>query len=56
MIVHAILFLLSAMLAAFALLYFVLFVKERKRKLIDYDPAYEKIRGKNYPPPYPNGW
>jgi len=56
MILYVILVLLSVIIAPFVALYFFMFVKERKRKILAYDPAYERVRGKNYPPPYPNGW
>ena len=56
MIVHVILFLLAGSATLFALLYAMIFVRWKKRAPIAYDPEYEKIRAKNYPPPYPNGW
>lgn len=34
----------------------MIFIKGKKRKRLEFDDAYEKIRGKNYPPSYPNGW
>ena len=56
MIFNALLFLAALVFLFFAVIYVLMFVVERKRKRIEFDPAYEKERGKNYPPSYPNGW
>jgi cholesterol 7-dehydrogenase len=37
-------------------LYMQVFVFGKKRERIAYDPEYEKIRAKNYPPSFPDGW
>ena len=55
MIVQVLLFLLVAITVLLAFLYALVFMKA-PRKALAYDPDYERIRGKNYPPPYPNGW
>ena len=55
MIVQVLLFLLLAFIVILGVIYMLVFV-QRERKPISYDPDYEKIRGKNYPPPFPNGW
>jgi cholesterol 7-dehydrogenase len=50
------LFLLSAVLLFAAVMYVLIFVREKKRVRREFDPAYEKKRAENYPPPFPNGW
>ena len=37
-------------------LYLQIFVINKKRELISYDPAYEAIRAAHYPPAFPDGW
>jgi cholesterol 7-dehydrogenase len=56
MILHAIMFMLFFVTVVLTVLYISVFGINRKRKLIAFDAPYEKVRGKNYPPPYPNGW
>ena len=56
MIVHVVLWFIAALIGFFLLLYAVIFLRPMKRSPVAFDPEYEKIRAKNYPPPYPNGW
>ena len=56
MVFYILLFLLLSVTAVLGGLYVLIFVKGKKRPPLPYDPAYEKERAKNYPPPFPNGW
>ena len=56
MIVHAILYSIVSIVVLLGFLYAVIFMRMGKRKPVAFDPDYEKLRAKNYPPPYPNGW
>ena len=56
MLIKALLLFVFIVLSFFTWLYIMIFVKGKKRKRIEFDEAYEKIRAENYPPPYPNGW
>jgi cholesterol 7-dehydrogenase len=48
--------LIAAVALVIAVFYYLIFLKPRPRQEIPFDPDYEKIRGADYPPPYPNGW
>ena len=56
MIVQFVLVLAAIVAAILSILYAAIFIRWKKREAIVFDPEYEKIRAKNYPPPYPNGW
>jgi cholesterol 7-dehydrogenase len=48
--------LLSIIAVLFGGLYIQVFVLGKKRKRLEFDPEYEKVRAQNYPPAYPDGW
>ncbi len=50
------LFLLTALVLFVAVMYVLIFVREKKRVRREFDPEYEKKRAEHYPPPFPNGW
>ena len=56
MILYSLLFMLLFVTFVLAIFYVAVFGRNKKRAPIAYDIPYEKVRGKNYPPPYPNGW
>lgn len=56
MLLNLLLIIVAVVVLFLAVIYVLMFVIERKRKVLTFDEEYEKERGKNYPPPYPNGW
>ncbi|MBS1611240.1 MAG: Rieske 2Fe-2S domain-containing protein [Bacteroidetes bacterium] len=56
MVLKIVLILSLLVLVAVATLYVLIFVKGKKRVRIAFDKEYEKIRAKDYPPAFPNGW
>lgn len=56
MLINTILLVSLFLFLGFVTLYVLIFGTTKKRKKIDFDPAYEKLRAVNYPPSFPNGW
>ena len=56
MLLKIVLAVILLIVSALAALYLQVFVIGKKRKQLVFDEEYEKVRAKNYPPPFPNGW